>query len=218
MRRMTGLSPRSFLHASIAAILAVGTAFAGACGGSGGGGEGGSTTTTGTGGEDTWPACHACLQTKCSAEIAACDTECIALQACLDAVCMTLAASGASDEGTCQTYCQSLHAGAKQKHLDLVNCSNTGPGVTDCSPPCAFATYDWDQCHADADKGSCKDALAACTDDDDCKAYTACAAACTSAAACEDCGTQHASGLALREAYYQCVETSCLAEYWLPAF
>lgn len=222
MRRMPAPSSRSLLHASIGCLLFAVTAFAGACGGgdTGGGGTT-SSSSTGTGGEaDTWPACHSCLQTKCAAEIAACDSECIAIQACLDSVCMALSAAGASDEeGKCQVYCQGLHAGAKQKHLALVNCTVSNAYSGGCMPPCALATYDWDQCRADADAHACKTELDACNADADCKAHQACAAGCSTAADCEACGTagNGPAGLALAEAHFACVEKSCLPEYWLPS-
>lgn len=219
MPRMPAPSSRSLLHASIGCLLLAVTAFAGACG-KGETGGGGSTTTTGAGGGDTWPQCHTCLQTQCATEIAACDSECIALQACLDSVCLALSAQDASDEeGKCQVYCQSLHAGAKQKHINLVNCTISTAYAGGCMPPCALATYDWDQCRADADANACKSELAACNGDADCKAYNACAGSCASAADCEACGTagNGAAGLALAEAYFACVEKSCLPEFWLPA-
>jgi hypothetical protein len=157
------------------------------------------------------------LQTACKAEIAACDADCIAIQACLDAVCAHLSMIGASDEGQCQVHCQQLHLTSKQKHLDVVNCAL---GASQCMPPCSGYSYDWDQCTADATKNQCKPALDACNASQACLDYQTCASGCATNADCQACSstTDGKTGEQLYEAYWQCVETSCLPEGWLPSF
>jgi hypothetical protein len=194
------------------------TTGSGGAGGSGGsGGSGGDTTTSSSTGEpSTWPACHTCLATKCSAQQKACGPECIAIQACLDAVCFNLSATGSPEEGQCQVHCQQLHGTGKATHLALVNCANSGS----CQPPCAGYSYDYDQCIADADQGSCKTELAACNASQDCQIYRACAGTCTTLVSCLMCasGTGPAAGEKLYESYQQCLDTQCFAEGWLPTF
>ena len=113
--------------------------------------------------------------------------------------------------------CQQLHFSSKQKHLDVVNCAQ---GASQCMPPCAFYSFDWDQCVAAETAGTCKPALDACNASTDCQTYQACAAACTTNVACQACGStpEGKAGRALYEAYWQCVESTCLVESWLPSF
>lgn len=168
---------------------------------------------------DTWPACHACLQTECATELAACDAECVAIQACLDTVCQGLSAAGnAVEEGKCQVACQAKHFGSKQKHIDVVNCAQQS--LLNCAPPCAAAPYDWEQCVDHAAENQCKDAQTACTSDDACTDYIVCVTVCNTAAECVACSDTpaKAAGRALYEAYWACVEDDCLTEYWLPQF
>lgn len=219
--------------AASAAGCGSGTASTAAGGGGTGGGTGGgatsstsssssSTTSTSTTSSTTssgmmWPDCHTCLQSECKTEIDACDAECIAIQACLDAVCAHLSMLGSMDEGACQVACQNLHAGAKQKHLNLVNCAQGGAA---CMPPCAFYSFDWDQCVAKEASGTCKPLLDACNANADCQSYQSCAASCGTNAECQACAStpEGKSGRQAYESYWQCVETTCLAEAWLPNF
>jgi hypothetical protein len=182
----------------------------GATGGAGGAASG---TTSGVGG-DYGSTCSACLAGHCTAEEAACDSECVAVQACLDAVCANLSATGASDEGSCQVHCQSLHPTGKATQLAVVDCAQTGS----CVPPCADYSFDWDQCVAWSAKHACKAALDACNASSACTTYQACAATCTTLAGCLACAgaSDGAAGEKLDEAYWQCTETECLAEGWLP--
>src|SRR5689334_17738623 len=66
---------------------------AGGAGGTGAGAGGGCDGSASSGPDYTWPACHTCLATKCGAEQKACDAECLAIQACIDAVCANLSAT-----------------------------------------------------------------------------------------------------------------------------
>jgi hypothetical protein len=197
------------------------------------GGSGGSVTSTassasssgaGTGGDPTVAECETCLDMKCSIEKAACDADCYAIQGCIDAVCFNLSATGSADEGACQVYCQGQHPAGKANHLAYVNCAAYEPSTPDagvsCSPPCAGAPYDYEQCVADSSAGSCKAASDACAASSDCTAYQACASACTTFSACEACASS-ASGMAgeqLFEALQLCLAHHCLAEEWLPHF
>src|SRR5689334_7887537 len=98
------------LAATLAAVFAVpaGCGNGGTGTGSGGSGAGGgglnstgmTTTSSGTGngcmmpdGGDTSLACAACLSMLCSTQLAACDSDCIALQACIDTLCFNLSAT-----------------------------------------------------------------------------------------------------------------------------
>jgi hypothetical protein len=208
-------------------LLAMGT---GACGsgdggstssstgGSGGGGSGGDATGGSGGGSDTWPGCHTCLQTACKAEITACGTGCADLQGCLDTYCATLSATGSSDEGACQVYCQQQFAASKQPHIDLVNCAQGA--MSTCMPPCAFAPYDFEQCIAHAAATTCKTQLAACDGEPKCVAFRTCVSTCTTAAGCEACGASADGkvGAAVDQAYWKCVAGECTVEAWLPQF
>jgi hypothetical protein len=222
-------------------VLASAGATAGGCGGSGGstgttsttstgtgstgmttgtggsGGSGGQSGSGGQGGGEFKGTCDQCLASRCADEIAACDGDCVGIQACLDAVCVNLSQTQSPDEGTCQVHCQSLHSASKAKHLAVVNCV-IGSG---CQPPCAGYSYDWDQCVAAQSKGACKSALDACNANSDCTAYQACAATCTTYKDCLACSTATSGatmGEQLYEAYWQCVETTCLPDGWLQSF
>jgi len=167
-------------------------------------------------GGDTSLACAACLSSLCSAELAACDSDCIALQACIDTICFNLSATGSVDEGACQVHCQGLHPASKQKHLDVVNCAQSGTA----QPPCAGYSYDYDQCKMREDAGNCAAKLTACEMSSDCLAYKACASTCKTLTDCLACGstTSGMAGQMLYADYYTCVETTCIAEGWLPNF
>lgn len=189
----------------------------------GGGGAGGSTSTstatstatsTSTGMSTPWSMCDECLETSCAAEEAACDGECVALQACLETVCYNLSAIGnAADEGKCQTKCQGDHPDAKAAHTALVYCAE---GAI-CSPPCTFYPQDYDLCRSFMTKGACKDANQACKDSSDCQTYKDCVSTCTTLAECIACDDTQ-GGLAGRkvlEAYELCVAGECTSEAWL---
>jgi hypothetical protein len=130
-------------------------------------------------------------------------------------VCAHLSSTGSSDEGACQVQCQQLHFGAKQAHLAVVNCAQQ---AAQCMPPCAGYSYDWDQCVAKETTGTCKPQLDACNASTDCQTYQGCASSCTTNAECQACASTPAgkAGRDLLEAYWQCVETTCLVEGWLP--
>jgi len=191
---------------------------------------------TGAGGADpTVAECATCLDAECAAEKAACGADCYAIQACLDSVCFNLSATGASDEGACQVYCQSLSPNGKAAHLAYVNCANGQPealpgvptcgtpgdaGGCTCQPPCAAYSYDYDQCVAAQNAGACQSARAVCLASSDCTAYQTCASGCTTLAACQACAATAggAAGEKLYQAYQLCLDTTCLAQGWLPHF
>jgi hypothetical protein len=187
-----------------------------------GGTGGGSTTGTGGSGgigpvSDGGPfsACGTCLETACEAELAACDDECLAIEACIETVCPHLSAIDApKEEGSCQAKCQDEHAGAKAKHLAVVNCVN----AAGCSPPCVPYPGDDDVCRSFMDKADCKAARAACKGSADCQQYLDCVSTCTTfkdCIACDDTAAGQA-GRAVLQDYQQCLATRCIVTSWLP--
>ena len=196
-------------------------------GAGGGGGAGGSTasvtstatatstsTSTSTGTGVTWSACDECAETTCGAEEAACDAECLAVQACLETVCFNLSMIGAmAEEGQCQVKCQGDHPDGKASHLALVNCA----ADAQCSPPCTFYPQDYEACKAFMNKGACQSANQACKDSNDCQTYRDCVSTCKTLKECIACDDTP-SGLAgrkLLESYELCVAGECAAEAWL---
>jgi hypothetical protein len=184
-----------------------------------------STSSSSSGGDaGSVAACASCLDGRCSAEKMACDAECYGIQACIDAVCFNLSATGSPDEGACQAYCQGLHPAGKANHLAYVDCAaNETPGPdagTTCLPPCAGAPYDYEQCAAGATAGSCKPDADACTASSDCQAYKTCASACTTFNDCQTCamGASGGAGEQLFETLQLCIAHACLAEEWVPHF
>jgi hypothetical protein len=155
-------------------------------------------------------------------EKAACDAECYAVQACIDAICFNLSATNSPDEGACQVYCQGLHPTGKANHLAYVDCVHdetpspeAGPS---CLPPCQGAPRDYEECVAQATAASCK--ADACATSSDCQTYETCASACATFADCQACA-QGASGAAGEQAFERlqlCLAQRCLAEEWLPHF
>ena len=105
-----GLSLAAILSSSLAACGSSGTSSTSSTTGSGGsGGSGGADSTTSTGSTTASTGtvlpgdCNKCLDTTCAAEEKACDSECRAVQACLETVCANLSAIGnMADEGMCQ--------------------------------------------------------------------------------------------------------------------
>ena len=180
--------------------------------GSGGNGTGGE----GTGGSVPLDsdACHMCLAQVCASEEAACmaDSDCYAIEGCIESQCGNLSAIGSSDEGQCQVNCQSKHAAAKQIHLNYAICADD----SNCAA-CSSNPFDWNACRAKADAGACASALSDCSGSADCVAYQNCVASCTSLSECIACGTgtTEQAGQALAFAYETCIGTQCLAEAWL---
>jgi hypothetical protein len=165
--------------------------------------------------------CLGCLSDACTPELAACDEDCIGIQACLDARCTSLSAKASPDETACQLYCESLYPSAKVQALaNLAHCIQT----THCFPPCFDYPFDFKQCGLHQDTGACSDAKAACTADPNCTAYQACASKCASWGACQACATtpglgagapDPALGEALFESYRRCIERTCIAPGWV---
>jgi hypothetical protein len=155
-------------------------------------------------------------------EKAACDAECWAIQACIDAVCFNLSARSSPDEGACQAYCQGLHPTGKANHLAYVDCANnetpSPEAGASCTPPCLGAPKAYDACVAQASLASCKPEADACAASSDCQTYEACASGCATFADCEACA-QSVSGAAGEEVFETlqlCLAHRCLAEEWLP--
>jgi hypothetical protein len=220
--------PALVLALSILSLAPAGAGCGSGTGGTGGGGGAGgssssssssSSTSSSTGTPFNWDtACHDCLQNYCHTEIVACDSECVAIQACIDAICGHLSQLGVgTEEGQCQVQCQNKHSAGKAAHLALVNCAQ---GSTNCAPPCKFAIYDWEQCNKAQAQGTCKAQLDTCNGDAACQTYQACAGGCATNVACQGCstGTDGKAGEQAYEAYWQCVEGQCLPEAWLPQF
>ncbi|MEP7124181.1 MAG: hypothetical protein ABJE95_24855 [Byssovorax sp.] len=193
-------------------------------GGAGGSGGGGSTTaavtatassSASTGTSMTTSVCDMCVDTACSAEEAACDGECLAIQACLETVCFNLSMIGAlAEEGQCQVKCQGDHPDGKDAHLGIVNCANAAK----CTPPCTFYPQDYNACKSFMTKGPCQTANQACKDSNDCQTYKDCVSTCTTQKECIACDDT-ASGLAgrkLLESYELCVAGECTGQAWLP--
>jgi hypothetical protein len=171
-------------------------------------------SSTSTGMAPTWSACDACLTTTCVAEEAACDGECLAVQACIETVCPHLSATASLEEGQCQKKCQDEHPDGASSHLALVNCADHAV----CSPPCTFYPQDNDLCRSFMTKGACKDVNQACKDSLDCQNYKDCVSTCKTLAECIACDNTPAgtAGRKALEAYELCVAGECTAEAWLP--
>jgi hypothetical protein len=98
--------------------------------------------------------CTGCLYQACGPQLAACDADCMAIQACLDARCYNLSAIGSQDENACQVFCQMQHPpAARAAHIALALCvQGVTPdgGAADagaaCQPPCLDYAYDYRQC------------------------------------------------------------------------
>jgi hypothetical protein len=184
-----------------------------ACGGKGDGGAG-----AGGGGmivdAGTTSQCDKCLDTTCATELAACDGECFAIEACIEVQCKHLGDIGSSDEGACFANCQMNHSSGKNAHLAVVDCSQMGT----CFPPCLPYPQSFDECRAFMDKDICADALAACKTSLDCKNFRDCASVCKSGSECLGCDDtpELAAGRQLAEAYELCVASECISESWLP--
>jgi hypothetical protein len=168
-------------------------------------------TSTVISGFDT-STCQGCLDQTCGSQVAACDSECTAIQACLDAYCVNLSANASPDEVTCQAYCQSLHPMGKAAHVALVSCVQTSM----CQPPCNGYSIDYDACVAAQNTGVCANLLAACSASPDCQNYKACVSGCGSWADCQRCAANHPAGEKLFESYDWCIESTCLTLGWVP--
>lgn len=161
--------------------------------------------------------CGQCLDAACATEKAACDSECLAIEACIETVCSHLSSIGSIEEGQCQVQCQSLHLAGKQKHLALVNCAISA--WPDCRA-CSSYPFDYEACvtkHS-SDGGACKDEYDACNASNDCVQYRQCVASCTTLAACLACDdtTEGQNGSAIYFAYQECIAPHCIEESWLP--
>lgn len=191
----------------------------GAGGGTGGsGGAGGSGGSGGSGGIPLDPeVCGQCLDAACDTEKAACDSECLAIETCIETLCSHLSAIGSADEGQCQVHCQTIHVAGKTKHLALVNCAITSwPSCAACSS----YPFDYEACVAklSSDGGACKGAYDACNASNDCQQYRQCVTGCSTLADCLACddSPEGVAGAALYVAYQDCITPVCIEESWLP--
>jgi len=185
-------------------------------GGTGGGGTTSSGGTGGAGGEQILDPvlCHECLNDQCGTPIAACGTDCLELEACIETLCSHLSEIVSPEEGQCQVHCQQLHIGSKSKHLAVVNCA-----LGAHCPPCSSYPWDYDHCQESATlpPGVCADLYQACNDDPDCVTYRSCVATCSTLTECLECQNvaSGTSGGVKLEDYEYCVSSQCLAESWI---
>jgi hypothetical protein len=188
------------------------------CGGSDGGTEDAGTGGSGGGmtmDAGTWSACDGCLDKACDKYLAACDGECMGIEACIETVCKHLGDLGDdAEEGACFVACQSAHSSGKEAHLAVVDCSQQGS----CLPPCVPYPQDFEGCREFMDNGLCKEARAACDASLDCKNYRDCVSVCKTASECIACDDTAAgsAGRSILETYEYCVATECISESWLP--
>lgn len=160
---------------------------------------------------DTGESCDHCLDTSCASELAACDDGCLAIEACIRAVCRHLGELGSPEEGACDVACQMEHPSSRTAHIGVAACS----GSAECSGPCSGAV-DYVACRAERDAGACASALAACDGDADCRSYRDCTASCASASECDACASTPAgsAGKTLLTAYEHCIAEECVLEAW----
>jgi hypothetical protein len=186
----------------------------GGSGGNGatGGGGSGATGGGGSGGGGSPGTCDECMDAVCAAPLAACNSECLGIEACIETVCFHLSEIGAPDEGQCQVYCQNLHAGAKSAHIAVVDCAvNEWQG---CG--CVGFPIEADACASAMLAGECADEKAACEADIDCLAYRDCTLSCGTYPDCLACSSTPAgqAGRILLEAQKLCVVTECFVHNW----
>jgi hypothetical protein len=183
-----------------------------------GGGDDNCPTEGGVGSCISSGACDDCLDAACSASLAACDTECVAIEGCIEMICKNI--PDATEEGQCQVYCQGLHPAGEAKHLAMVNCAFADGNSHQCqaSMDCDFYPDDYDACRATMAGDKCADDLAACNANLDCTAYRDCVASCATVNACIQCSAtpEAQAGRLLLEAAEFCFATECASESWLP--
>jgi hypothetical protein len=182
------------------------------------------TATAGTGGTggigpgESTGACDDCLDTECASELEACGTECVAVEACIEAVCRSI---GDATEGDCFVYCQDQHPAGINQHLAVVNCAFDGIGNDVCyipNGPCVPYPQDYDACRATLTAGNCSAQLAACNASADCATYRDCTSTCGTNTSCIACSSVNGGfeGRQLLEALEGCIAGECLSESWLP--
>lgn len=194
---------------------------------SGGGGAGGTTsmggTTTsggtgGTGGTTDIPldteACNQCLHDVCGTPIAACGTDCLELEACIESLCGHLSEIASPQEGQCQVYCQQLHLASKQKHLNVVNCT-----LGSHCAPCSSYPWDYNKCveASSGDGGPCQTQYDACNASPECVATRACLSTCSTLDDCLACESSPEGmiGAPILDEYQLCISTQCIALSWI---
>jgi len=163
--------------------------------------------------------CTGCLHQACTPQLADCGQDCLAMQTCLDTRCWSLSAIASVDEVACQIACEQLHPEGAPALIALANCVQ----ASTCQPPCLGYSLDYMHCLHGQDNtalgGACGDANTACLASAACQAYQTCVTkTCTTLAECQACATVAggAAGRALLEAYDQCIETTCVAQGWVP--
>lgn len=180
---------------------------------------GGTTTSGGTGGGggdvplDT-EACNQCLHEVCGTPLAACDTDCLELEACIEGLCSHLSEIVSPQEGQCQVYCQQLHLASKQKHLNVVNCTLG----TQCAP-CSSYPWDYEKCRESNSGagGMCQTHYEACNASPECVATRACLSTCGTLNDCLACQTsaEGVIGAPILDEYHLCISTQCIALSWI---
>jgi hypothetical protein len=157
-------------------------------------------------------ACAACLGQQCAAEEAACDAECLGIEACVQSLCANLSLIASPDEGACQVHCQTLHPAGKTHQLAVLNCA----AGANCAP-CSSYPFDYDACVASASGADCAASLASCQGSSDCQSYRDCLSTCTTLSGCLACSSTPSgqAGAALLAPYEQCLAGKCIAQAWL---
>jgi hypothetical protein len=176
-------------------------------GATGGGGTGGDAGNGGAGGE---PPCVPCLETNCNTEYAACDSECFAIEGCIETYCRS-ASFEEDQEGACQVACQNIHTSVA-KHVDLAICS--AERSCDICGQCVYEP-EHNACVDAAKTGACMTEWQACLNDSACLDFQLCVDTCTTAAQCFACDDANPAAGDLYEAYQRCVAPECILTSWI---
>ncbi len=156
--------------------------------------------------------CDDCLDKKCAAELTACDSECIAVEACIEMVCQNLGMLNPDEESKCFVQCQTQHPSGKDKHLAVVNCA-----IDAVCGTCLDYPVDYDLCRAFMDKEFCNPYLMACDNSPACQTYRDCIKGCSTLADCNLCDNtaEGIEGKKILFDYEMCVSAECISESWL---
>lgn len=156
-------------------------------------------------------ACDECLESECGMFEEACDSECVAVEACIQMVCGNLSVIGSADEGMCQVTCQNAHLTGRPRHLDVVNCVIDA----DC-PSCGIFPDALLACRERMTMTSCSDELATCDASTPCLEYRNCVSQCTTVTECNACDDDNFAGRMIAETLERCIAAECVAEGWVP--
>lgn len=158
-----------------------------------------------------WSECDDCLDKKCVVELAACDSECIAVEACIEMVCQNIGQVDPAEESKCFVQCQTQHPSGKDPHLAVVDCADKAV----CTICQAYPT-EYNNCRAFVDQGQCAPYLSACDNSPACQTYRDCVKGCSTLADCNLCDNT-ADGIAGKKIlfdYEMCVAAECISESW----